>query len=138
MTEHVLETNTFRLSLSLRVFETDNALDPYALMTVRVESGGYCGDAELDVDLREFAAFARDLRKLYDTLSGEATVREPFGYKRFLSFSAEPRGHIRVKGYLCDAMNDHELRFENEFDQSYLRAFSQELVSACSRYQRPE
>ena len=110
----------------------------YSLMTVRVESGGYCGDAELDVDLREIAAFARDLRKLYDTLSGEATVREPFGYKRFLSFSAEQRGHILVKGYLCDAMNDHELRFENQFDQTYLRTFSQELVAACSRYQRPE
>ena len=138
MTEHVLETNTFRLSLSLRVFETDNAWDPYSLMTVRVESGGYCGNAELDIDLKEFAAFARDLRKLYDTLSGEATVREPFGYKRFLSFSAEPRGHIRVKGCLCDAMNDHELRFENEFDQSYLRAFSQELVSAYSCYEKPK
>ena len=70
---------------------------------------------------------------IYKYLKGEATIKEPYGYEKFISFAADRTGHIVVKGYLCDDARSNELRFEIIFDQTYLRGFAEELSSAYSK-----
>jgi hypothetical protein len=46
-------------------------------------------------------------------------------------------GHIRIKGYIHNKMGigyGHELTFENEVDQTYLRGFAKVLFADYGKY----
>jgi hypothetical protein len=88
----------------------------------------------MDIDIKKFAEFSNKLMTVYRDLEGEAEIKEPYGYERFITFSADRTGHIVVKGYLCDASRSNELRFETVFDQTYLKAFTEELALTYSKY----
>ncbi len=132
MTEHVLESNGFCLRLVLNVFESDIELPINTNMTVSVTNIEFSAKADMDIDIKAFADFTDKLKKVYDTLSGEAMIKEPYGNQRYISFQAEKTGHIIVNGYLCDDMKNNELHFENSFDQTFLKTFSNELSSKYS------
>ena len=134
MFDYTLESNNFCLHLSLNVFENDIKYPSNTIMTVAVTSDSFSAKADMDIDIKEFAEFASQLQVVYDTLSGEATIKEPFGYQKYISFHADKTGHITVKGFLCDDMKNNELHFENSFDQTYLKKFSQKLFSAYTQY----
>ena len=105
-------------------------------MTVSVTNNEFSAKTDMDIDIKAFADFTDKLKKVFDTLSGEAMFKEPYGYQRYISFQAEKTGHIIVKGYLCDDMKINELHFENSFDQTFLKAFSNELSSMYLQYGR--
>lgn len=137
MPPQILETETFRLLMEAEIFEEELDLPNNAILRVRVESDGFQGESSLDVDAKALARFALDMRALYDTLSGSARVEEPYGMHQHLAFSCDSLGHIAVRGFLHGgnrAGRFHELRFENEFDQTYLYGFIRELVDAYARY----
>ena len=134
MSEHILNTENFRLSISLNIFESDIEYSSNTIMTVTVTSGGFSAKADMDIDIKEFTAFASELSAVYDSLSGTATIKEPYGHQKFISFTADKTGYITVKGFLCDDLKNNELRFENSFDQTYLKPFSGQLCSAYSKY----
>ena len=134
MSEHILKTENFRLSISLKIFEDDINYSSNTIMTVSVTSDGFFAKADMDIDIKEFAAFANKLSAVYESLSGTATIKEPYGHQKFITFSADKTGYIMVKGFLCDDLKNNELRFENSFDQTYLKPFSRQLCSAYSKY----
>ena len=134
MSEHILNTENFRLLISLKIFEDDINSSSNTIMTVSVTSDGFFAKADMDIDIKEFAAFANKLSAVYESLSGTATIKEPYGHQKFITFSADKTGCITVKGFLCDDLKNNELRFENNFDQTYLKPFSQQLCSAYSKY----
>ncbi len=134
MSEHILNTENFRLLISLKIFEDDINSSSNTIMTVSVTSDGFFAKADMDIDIKEFAAFANKLSAVYESLSGTATIKEPYGHQKFITFSADKTGYITVKGFLCDDLKNNELRFENNFDQTYLKPFSQQLCSAYSKY----
>ena len=134
MSEHILNTENFRLLISLKIFEDDINSSSNTIMTVSVTSDGFFAKADMDIDIKEFAAFANKLSAVYESLSGTATIKEPYGHQKFITFSADKTGYITVKGFLCDNLKNNELRFENNFDQTYLKPFSQQLCSAYSKY----
>ena len=134
MSEHILNTENFRLLISLKIFEDDINSSSNTIMTVSVTSDGFFAKADMDIDIKEFAAFANKLSAVYEFLSGTATIKEPYGHQKFITFSADKTGYITVKGFLCDDLKNNELRFENNFDQTYLKPFSQQLCSAYSKY----
>jgi hypothetical protein len=134
MSEHILNTENFRLLISLKIFEDDINSSSNTIMTVSVTSDGFFAKADMDIDIKEFAAFANKLSAVYESLSGTATIKEPYGHQKFISFNADKTGYITVKGFLCDDLKNNELRFENNFDQTYLKPFSQQLCSAYSKY----
>ena len=136
MSEHVLESNGFCLRLVLNVFESDIEYPINTNMTVSVTSNEFSAKTDMDIDINAFADFTDKLKKVYDTLSGEAMIKEPYGYQRYISFQAEKTGHIIVKGYLCDDMKINELHFENSFDQTFLKPFSNELCSMYLQYKQ--
>lgn len=134
MSEHILKTENFRLSINLNIFESDIKCPSNTIMTVSVTTGGFSAKADMDIDIKEFAAFANELSAVYDSLNGTATIKEPYGHQKFITFSADKTGYITVKGFLCDDLKNNELRFENSFDQTYLKPFSRQLCSAYSKY----
>ena len=133
MDEYIIKLENFSLRLGLEIFESDIKYPSNTNMTVFVESGGFSGRAQMEIDIKEFAQFASKLRSLYDTLSGSAEIKEPYGYRMFISFTAE-RGYVTVKGFLCDDLRQNELHFENSFEANYLKSFACELNYAYSKY----
>ena len=134
MPEHILESDNFNLRLSLNVFESDIEYPINTNMTVLVTCNEFSAKTDMDINIKDFANFSMELMAIYNSLKGEATIKEPYGYEKFISFIADRTGHIVVKGYLCDDARSNELRFETVFDQTYLRGFVGELASAYSNY----
>ena len=129
MIEYGLNTGKFHLSLSFEIFEDEFAYTVNTIMTVAVTSDGFSATTDMDIDIKEFCKFTKELKKVYDSLSGSATIKEPYGYGNYISFSADNRtGYITVKGFICDDLRNNELRFENSFDQTYLKSFSSDLI----------
>ena len=134
MPEHILESDTFSLHLSLNVFENDIEYPINTNMTVLVTCNEFSAKTNMEINIKDFAEFSLELIAIYNSLKGEATIKEPYGYEKFISFVANRTGHIVVKGYLCDDARSNELRFETVFDQTYLRRFAGELASTYSKY----
>lgn len=127
-----LRTERFYLSLNLRVFESDIQYPSNTIMDIEIESDGFSGKASMDIDVKELAKFATKLYEIYERLNGEARIEETYGEKMYISFEGDGRGHINVNGMLCNM--GHSLKFENEFDQTYLQVFAYELKQAYSKY----
>ena len=134
MSEHILESNNFCLRLSLNIFENDIEYSSNTIMTVFVTCNGFSAKADMDIDIKEFAEFSSKLMTVYQKLNGEASIKEPYGFEKYISFVADRTGHIVVKGYLCDDSWSNELRFETVFDQTYLKVFAEELTLTYSKY----
>ncbi len=106
-------------------------------MEVTVQSDGFCAGAAMDIDVKELAKFAAALTRIYETLSGEARIEEPYGAHMYLSFTGNGRGHMAVKGYLQKGDrvgNFQSLAFENDIDQTDLKSFSHDLFHVCKKY----
>lgn len=131
-----LETETFMIELSLKVYEEDvkKQIPENSVLNVKIISDNFAGAAYMDVDIREFCVFAKELLDLYHSLSGCAGIKEVYS-ESFLEFNAVNGGHIRVNGYLDNKGHSgytQKLFFENEFDQTYLKQFAKELFNAAS------
>ncbi len=137
--EHLICTETFILRFKLRIFEEDIHLPSNTMLEVFVKSNGFSGCSTMDIDIKEFAEFSSDLNRIYETLSGEARVEEPYGVHMYISFQGDGRGHIAVKGYLHSGDgigNEHSLEFENCIDQTCLKDLCQDLQTSYSKYAR--
>ena len=134
MQEHILESDNFCLCFSLNVFESDIDYPINSSMTVFVTCNEFSAKADMDIDIKDFAEFSVELMGIYNSLKGEASIKEPYGYEKYITFVADRTGHIVVKGFLCDDSRSNELRFETVFDQTYLKDFALGLSSAYSKY----
>ena len=123
--------NGFLLEISYYIYETDEEL-LLGTMNIHVVSGDFSAKASMDVSAYKVAEFARDLYHLYEHLSGTATIRGTFSNESNMEFSILSRGHIHVKGILTD--DGQTLSFNNEFNQTYLKAFATDLYNDYMRY----
>ena len=128
----VLRTDSFFIALNLKVFESDIRYPSNTIMDIEIESNGFSGKTSMDIDVKEFAKFATKLCEIYEQLVGEARIEEPYGKKMYISFEGDGRGHINVKGMLCNM--SHVLNFENVFDQTYLQTFAHDLKQSYIKY----
>ena len=104
-----------------------------------VEQKMYRSEADtfMDVGVQGIAEFALQLKDLYETLSGEARLEEPYSVHNYIEFVAKTGGHIRVMGRLNNKSAfgyTQEINFENEIDQTYLRDFVNRLLADFGRY----
>ena len=135
--EYLLKSNDFDICLKLKVFEADVAYPSNTILTISVNSDRFCTDADLDIDIKEFVAFVDSLSSLYKTLNGTAIIREPYGERQFVEFSADRSGHIDIRGELSSNGRNgfmQKLAFENRIDQTYLPNFVGNLFLFCSKY----
>ena len=94
MPEHILTSNHFCLRLSIIVFESDVEYPINANMTVFVTCNEFSARADMDIDVKDFAKFSMELMDIYRSLTGEASIKEPYGYERYITFVADRTGHI--------------------------------------------
>ena len=134
---HQIEYTVFHLDLTLEVFKDDISYPTNTLMTIYVKSGFYTGHATMDINIKEFKKFIINLQKIYETLNGEAIIKETYGYQMYLSFEGDGLGHINVRGLLVNGdMNGNmqRLEFENNIDQTVLRKFINDLKQDINQY----
>lgn len=133
----VIETECFKLSLDFQVFESDISYPSNTILSVCVLSEGFSASATMDIDIKDIASFCVNLQKVYNSLSGEAKIQEPFENRQYLLFSGDRKGHILISGTL----NSHgakgfwqELKFENMIDQTHLPLFIEKLDAISRSY----
>lgn len=130
--EYILKTESFELSIKLKVFEDDIKYPNNTIMSIKVESNGFCANTNMDINIKDFAKFTVDLYKIYETLSGEAKIEEPYGMHMYLYFKGNGRGHISIKGYLTNC--GQSLEFENNIEQTCLQEFCYNLKQIYCKY----
>lgn len=129
MDHYKLEAGSFSLELGVIAFEGDINIPENAILNTKIDSDNFTAAATMDIDIKAFRAFAGDLLRLYETLRGTAALKESYG-RSYITFEALANGHILVKGTInnnCRDGHEQELKFENEFDQSYLKDFVREI-----------
>lgn len=138
MNEHiVIETECFKLSFDFQVFESDISYPANTILSVNVLSNGFSASATMDVDIKDVASFCFNLQKIYNSLSGEAKIQEPFGNQQYLLFSGDQKGHILISGVLnSNGANGfwQELKFENRIDQTHLPLLIERLDAISRLY----
>ena len=132
-----LKTERFLLELRPELHQNDLPYPVNCSLGVSVSSYGFSAETIMDINASRLGEFAVCLNELYETLKGSAKLEEVYGTESFLEFTAVSRGYIRVRGTLhsgTDYGYTQELNFENEFDQTYLRSFAQDLLADYGRY----
>ena len=135
--EYSIKSAGFDICFLLKVFETDIAYSSNTILTISVNSDGFCANTDMDIDIKEFVAFVDSLSSLYKTLNGTALIQEPYGERQFVEFSADRSGHIRIRGELSSNGRNgfvQKLNFENCIDQTYLPDFIKNLSLLCAEY----
>jgi HAMP domain-containing protein len=97
---------------------------------VRVQCDGWRGGFNTDFMKGELNRLARELRRLRDTLKGEARL-EPLERQLMLVFEGDGKGHIKVSGKAVNVRHSNTfLEFGMEIDQSYLERIIRGLEEA--------
>ena len=129
MKNYILKTNDFTLEFELKVFDKDVNIPTNFILNIKINSDNFGAITTMDIDIKMFQKFAKELFDVYTTLKGCAQLKETYG-NNFIIFKAMPNGHIHVNGIvnnLCRNGYEQELKFENEFDQTYLKDFVTEI-----------
>lgn len=129
MKTYNLTAGSFSLALEVVAFEGDINIPENAILNTKIDSDNFTAAATMDIGIKAFRVFAGDLLHLYGTLRGSAELKEAYG-RNHITFEALANGHICVKGTInnnCRAGHEQELKFENEFDQTYLKDFVREI-----------
>ncbi len=135
--EHFIKSTNFDVSLQLKVFEADIEYPSNTILTISVNSDGFCANTDMDIDIKQFVAFVDALSALYSSLTGSAVIREPYGEQQFIEFRADRFGHIVVRGELSSNGRKgfaQKLTFENCIDQTYLPGFINSFALCCAKY----
>ena len=86
------------------------------------------------IQTSQLAAFALQLRQLYDTFSGAAeftTIEEQV----YLILKGDGKGHITLKGEMMDQPGiGNRLKFNLEFDQSQLANSIRDLSAIIAKF----
>ena len=134
MKNYVLKTNDFTLEIELMVFDNDISIPLNSMLNIKIDSNNFSAVTTMDIDIRTFRIFAKELFNVYTSLQGCAELKEPYG-NNFIIFKAMSNGHIHVNGIVnnhCRNGHEQELKFENEFDQTYLKEYVNEINSNLS------
>ena len=131
-----IESPDFTLKLHFKVFESDISYPVNTELSVYIESDGFCGNTQMDMDIKMVRSFVKDLSSLYSILQGSAKIQEPYGYQQSIEFSGDRTGHIIIRGELHSMRPDHRhsLQFENDIDQTYLPPFINALTAFIQQY----
>lgn len=131
-----LKAEEFELSLQFAVYESDLHLPVNTVLSVCVSSSGFSACSTMDIDIKGFADFCRDLSALYASLTGAAKITDYDG-EQFIFFSADSLGNVHVSGTLKSNGESgfwQELKFENRIDQTYLSEFVKSLTAFCDKF----
>ena len=108
--------------------------DNWLTAEIRVQAGGFDGNAAAVIVTDELVRFVAELRPLFETLSGSAeftTIEDQLALK----LVGDGKGHIKLRGVVLDHKGyGNCLHFTLEFDQSQLRASISELEQVVKNF----
>ncbi len=93
-----IEVDTFLLELFPDIHEQDFIYHVNVALGVKVSSYSYSADTFMNVCVQGIAEFALQLKALYETVTGEVRLEEPYSIHNYIEFIAETGGYIRVIG----------------------------------------
>ena len=128
--KQILNTEKFKLELVIEYYKEAEYED--CVLNLKVESEGFAASTSFEVYRKSFFYFVKNLKNMYDSLDGNAKIEDAYEGRGYIEFASDSTGHINIKGLLISPLHNQELKFENEFDQTYLRDFVSDL---CSTYQ---
>lgn len=97
--------------------------NPYnTTFSIVVHSGGFCGIAPCEYDIKEFMVFAADLHRLYDFRIDKVWLQD-LCYGSEILFAMDRTGHIAVSGKIFGDCMIHTLEFCFDGDQTVLKSF---------------
>lgn len=129
MKNYQLIADNFILEIELIVCGEDINIPTNSILNIKIDSDNFGAETTMDINIKMFQKFARELLDVYTSLQGCAELKETYG-NNFIMFKAKSNGHIYVNGIvnnLCRNGYEQELKFENEFDQTYLKEFVNEI-----------
>ncbi|MBP3381117.1 MAG: hypothetical protein J6L00_00605 [Clostridia bacterium] len=135
--EHLIKSANFDIRLQLKVFDEDIEYSSNTILTISVNSDGFCASTDMDIDIKQFVAFVDALSSLYSSLTGSAVIQEPYGEQQFIEFCTDRSGNISIRGELSSNGRKgfmQKLTFENCIDQTYLPEFVNSLTLCCAKY----
>ena len=130
--KQVLKTEKFKMELDLEYYEKAEFAD--CILNVSVESEYFAASTSLEVYRKSFFEFVKNLKNMYDSLDGSAKIEDAYEGRGYIEFASDSTGHINVKGLLISTLHNQELKFENNFDQTYLGDFVSDLYNAYNEY----
>jgi len=89
---------------------------------IRVVSGGFCGYAPCEYDVREFKRFVCEMEELYCFRRRQVELCD-ICYGSKVLFSTDRTGHIEISGEIFGSGALHSLSFTFEADQTCLSEF---------------
>jgi hypothetical protein len=108
--------------------------DNWLSVTVTVSVGAFGGTFPASFLTEEFVAFRNELKKLHETLRGDAkftTLEDQLS----LDLSCNGRGQIFLKGYALDRAGDgNRIEFQLQMDQTYLTGATRELDAIIEKF----
>ncbi len=126
---HRLETESLTLEIELSIYENDIRFPENTVMDIYINSDNFSARTYMDIDIKQFSEFSIKLYEIYRSLNGSAVIEEPYG-KSFVKFEALKTGHIKIEGVLDSKLKNgfaQKIFFENEFDQTFLKNFSEDI-----------
>lgn len=129
MKNYKLIADNFKLEIELKTYEEDIEIPTNSILNVKIDSDNFTALTTMDININSFKTFASELLNIYNSLDGSVILKENYG-DNYIEFNAKHSGHIFVNGVvnnLCRNGYTQELKFENEFDQTYLKEFVKKI-----------
>ncbi len=108
--------------------------DNWLTVSIAVCVGGFSGRVRAAILTAELAAFAEQLRRLHEQLTGSAEFTTIEG-QLSLTLTCDIRGHITLQGEVLDQAGiGNRLSFHLDLDQSFLPQSIQELDAVIQAF----
>ena len=127
---HLIETELFQLEMNVMLIDQRISAPANTMVNIKVFSDNFSADGAIHIDYKTMGQFSRQLRHIYETQRGTASISGIRDSKNYIEFQASTDGRIRVRGTLVAKGNSgftQELNFENGFDRSKFAAFVDDM-----------
>lgn len=134
--KHIVESHRLYVELDVNVFESDISYSSNTILNIMVKCNEFSAQASMDIDIKEFAMFARKIQTMYKELNGTALIKEPYGNEQFIKITCDKTGHIVINGFLCNMIDSssYKLSFEKTIDQTDIDSFTKSFSEIYEKY----
>ena len=132
--EYILDGKDNSIIISdIKIFHEDSEFPVNTLCRVSVHSGMFKGEVEFDLDIKCLVEFSKKLIMMYETLEGEALLKETYGFS-YIKIISSGNGHFNITGNLFLSYPRNLLEFEFDIDQTMLKDFAYSLYNDFMKY----
>jgi hypothetical protein len=127
---HLIETELFQLELTVMLIDRRISAPENTLVNIKVFSDNFSADGSIHIDYKTVGLFASQLKHIYDTRRGTASISGVRDSRNYIEFRASSDQRIYVKGTLEAKGNSgftQELNFENGFERESFVSFVKDM-----------